>query len=218
MPQIALAKYRRSSFFEKPASCESFFNRTSTRRFTPAFFSNVKNVSADFLVKPIVKIFTRGRSEGLTHIPVNRISPPESSIEWRERDIPFLSAGPERERLTGGLDARIRRVTGGAKGRNSDRMFTDGWTLRTSDQVGRQRHGSEIAGQHQRAIKNRLHSRIVRHLLDVQAHRQPQCHMVSCLPGPCQGEITARACGAFHRPAVDFHRCPRGCPIWDAQP
>ena len=46
MLQIASVKYRRSSFFVKPASCETLFSRTSTSRFTPEFFSVVKKVSA----------------------------------------------------------------------------------------------------------------------------------------------------------------------------
>src|SRR5687767_1345427 len=62
MPQIAFVKYFRSSFFVKPASCETLLRRTSTSRFTPALSKCVKKVSADFLVKPIVKIFIRPRS------------------------------------------------------------------------------------------------------------------------------------------------------------
>src|SRR5271157_22811 len=59
MSQIAFVKYRRSSLFVKPASCDTLFNRTSIKRLTPALLRRVKNVSADFLVKPIVKIFIR---------------------------------------------------------------------------------------------------------------------------------------------------------------
>src|SRR6266576_6462212 len=62
MPQMAFVKYRRSSFFAKPASCETLFKRTSTTRFTPASFSSVKNFSADFFVKPMVKLFILRRS------------------------------------------------------------------------------------------------------------------------------------------------------------
>src|SRR5471030_1484681 len=58
-PQMVFVKYLRSSRLVNPASCETLFKRTSTRRRTPAFWSRVKNVSADFLVKPIVKIFIR---------------------------------------------------------------------------------------------------------------------------------------------------------------
>lgn len=43
--------------FVKPASCETFFSGTSISRLTPASLSRVKNLSADFFVKPIVKTF-----------------------------------------------------------------------------------------------------------------------------------------------------------------
>ena len=46
-------------FFAKPASCETLLSRTSTKRLTPESFSFGKKVSADFLVKPIVKSFIR---------------------------------------------------------------------------------------------------------------------------------------------------------------
>src|SRR5262245_41980214 len=59
MWQMALVKNLRSSFFVKPASWETLLRRTSTSRRTPAVCSFVKNVSADFLVKPMVNIFIR---------------------------------------------------------------------------------------------------------------------------------------------------------------
>src|SRR5665213_955822 len=57
MPQMDLAKYLRSSLLVNPASCETLLSRTSTSLFTPVSLSRVKNVSADFFVKPMVKIF-----------------------------------------------------------------------------------------------------------------------------------------------------------------
>src|SRR5258706_15192172 len=57
MLQIAFVKKRRSSFLVKPASCETLLRRTSISRLTPAFFNQVKKVSADFFVNPIVKSF-----------------------------------------------------------------------------------------------------------------------------------------------------------------
>lgn len=77
IPQMAFAKYLRSSLFVNPASCETLFRRTSTNRFTSAFFSRVRNVSADFFVKPMVKIFIprpcgkREPHQGRTFAPIH---------------------------------------------------------------------------------------------------------------------------------------------------
>ena len=56
-----LVKYFRSSRLAKAANCETLFRRTSTKRPIPASFNLVKKISADFLVKPIVKSFIAGR-------------------------------------------------------------------------------------------------------------------------------------------------------------
>src|SRR5260370_41461980 len=63
MAEMGIVEYRRSGLLVNPGSCETLFKRTSTRRRTPAFWSRVKNVSADFLVNPMVKIFI-GRPSG----------------------------------------------------------------------------------------------------------------------------------------------------------
>jgi hypothetical protein len=54
MPQIALAKYSRSSFFASSASCEMLLSRMSTSLFTPARLGDSKNCRAVFFVKPMV--------------------------------------------------------------------------------------------------------------------------------------------------------------------
>src|SRR5947207_8000585 len=50
-----LRKNRRSSLLVKPASCETLLSRTSINRLTPDSRNRVKNSSAVFLVKPMVK-------------------------------------------------------------------------------------------------------------------------------------------------------------------
>ncbi len=64
-PQISRRKYCKSARFEKPANWDTLFRRTSTTRFTPATRIAEKNFSADFFVKPMVKILTRPHREPL---------------------------------------------------------------------------------------------------------------------------------------------------------
>src|SRR5215471_9382479 len=54
MSQISFKKYSRSSFFAKPANCDTLFRRTSTMRLAPDARRISKNFRADFLVNPIV--------------------------------------------------------------------------------------------------------------------------------------------------------------------
>ena len=69
MPAIARKKYFRSSFLEKPASCETLFSRMSITRWTPAAWSFVKNSSAVFFVKPMVKILIAPSIKMSTPLP-----------------------------------------------------------------------------------------------------------------------------------------------------
>src|SRR5438876_1190531 len=73
-------KNSRSSRFENPANCETLFRRTSMSRTRPGRRSLPKNSRADFLVKPMVKIF-KSRPPGLVRLIDVRLNN-ESHQTW----------------------------------------------------------------------------------------------------------------------------------------
>src|SRR4051812_39155355 len=82
-------KNSRSSRFENPANCETLFRRTSMSRTRPGRRSLTKNSRADFLVKPMVKIF-KSRPPPLkpSAIPDSlNIEYPQPASHTRERSV-----------------------------------------------------------------------------------------------------------------------------------
>ena len=77
---------------------------------------------------------------------------------------------------------------------------------------------AEVAGEHQRAVQERLQGWIVRHGLHTQPHRKFQLDAVTCLPTPLQHEIAARRRRCVEHLAIHLDRRGSLQPSWNSQP